>query len=481
MSKKKKAGIVVLVILLILAAAAGTIYFLGHRYYSKTNFLSDEEAVEQIEKQKAERKAAQKKTATEEEAEPEEEEEIDPELLEAQKNMAKYASSEPITTDGNVYNIMLVGLDTTKDDFVGNSDSMILISINYRLHKISMISFMRDLHVHIPGVGYRKLNAAFPNGGGPLLLETIEENFKIDINRYATVDFGNMIDIVDAIGPIEITFTEKEAENANKSIKQQCRILKLKSKKYLIPGEGSFLCNGMQTVAYARIRKVGNADYQRTERQREVLMKLLENIKAMDLDELDKLATKLLPMVTHNVPESEFWGLLAKLPTLLTYNIEQDRIPYDGKFHSYNGNLVPDSESTVRRLKETLYGEDGLDDEGNVIVEEEPEEVDYIVNDDDEYVVEHAIMKKADPWQVWGFEENHQILNELQPVRKAAVVADRISFDNLVLPKNKDGVKNPYITSNFIIHVPDAPQEKNYTLVQGSYQWKKRIAGTGIR
>ena len=69
MSKKKKAGIVVLVILLILAAAAGTIYFLGHRYYSKTNFLSDEEAVEQIEKQKAERKAAQEKTATEEEAE----------------------------------------------------------------------------------------------------------------------------------------------------------------------------------------------------------------------------------------------------------------------------------------------------------------------------------------------------------------------------------------------------------------------------
>ena len=116
---------------------------------------------------------------------------------------------------------MLVGLDTTKDDFVGNSDSMILISINYRLHKISMISFMRDLHVHIPGVGYRKLNAAFPNGGGPLLLETIEENFKIDINRYATVDFGNMIDIVDAIGPIEITFTEKEAENANKSIKNK--------------------------------------------------------------------------------------------------------------------------------------------------------------------------------------------------------------------------------------------------------------------
>ena len=118
----------------------------------------------------------------EEEAEP-----IDPELLEAQRNMEKYASTEPITTDGNVYNVLLVGLDTTKDNWVGNSDSMILVSVNYRLHKISMISLMRDLHVNIPGVGYRKLNAAYPNGGGPLLTQTVEENFKIDVDRYVRV------------------------------------------------------------------------------------------------------------------------------------------------------------------------------------------------------------------------------------------------------------------------------------------------------
>ena len=88
--------------------------------------------------------------------------------------MEKYASTEPITTDGNVYNVLLVGLDTTKDNWVGNSDSMILVSVNYRLHKISMISLMRDLHVNIPGVGYRKLNAAYPNGGGPLLTQTVD-------------------------------------------------------------------------------------------------------------------------------------------------------------------------------------------------------------------------------------------------------------------------------------------------------------------
>ena len=76
---------------------------------------------------------------------------------------AQYASTEPITTDGNVYNIMLVGLDTTDKGWIGNSDSMILISVNYRLEQISMISLMRDTHVMIPGIGYRKLNATYPN------------------------------------------------------------------------------------------------------------------------------------------------------------------------------------------------------------------------------------------------------------------------------------------------------------------------------
>ena len=311
--------------------------------------MTDDEVQALIEKQKEE----QQEKETEEETTVEEE--VDPELLEAQQNMAQYASAEPITTDGNVYNIMLVGLDTTDKGWIGNSDSMILISVNYRLEQISMISLMRDTHVMIPGIGYRKLNATYPNGGGPLLVKTVEENYKIDVDRYVTVDFGSMIDIIDEIGTIEITFTPKEAENANKSIKQQCRILGLKSNKYLIPGEGTYECNGMQAVAYARIRKVGNSDYQRTERQREVLLKLLDKVKAMSFEDLDRLATRLLPLLTHNVPESEFWGLLAKAPTLMKYKIISDRIPYDGMYHGYNGDLVPDWEPTVRKLKETIY------------------------------------------------------------------------------------------------------------------------------
>ena len=165
MSKKKKGAIVAGIFLVLIVIIAGVVYYMGHRYYTKTNYMTDDEVQALIEKQKEE----QQEKETEEETTVEEE--VDPELLEAQQNMAQYASAEPITTDGNVYNIMLVGLDTTDKGWIGNSDSMILISVNYRLEQISMISLMRDTHVMIPGIGYRKLNATYPNGGGPLLVK----------------------------------------------------------------------------------------------------------------------------------------------------------------------------------------------------------------------------------------------------------------------------------------------------------------------
>ena len=102
MSKKKKGAIVAGIFLVLIVIIAGVVYYMGHRYYTKTNYMTDDEVQALIEKQKEE----QQEKETEEETTVEEE--VDPELLEAQQNMAQYASTEPITTDGNVYNIMLV-------------------------------------------------------------------------------------------------------------------------------------------------------------------------------------------------------------------------------------------------------------------------------------------------------------------------------------------------------------------------------------
>lgn len=484
LSKKKIAGIVLGVILVLAAIAAGVIYYIGHRYYARTNYISDEEAARQIEEYQ--KKQAENDTALEDEEEEDGEddeevvEEIDPELQEALDNMERYSSTEPITTDGDVYNVILAGLDTTTEGWIGNTDSMILISINYRLHRISMISLMRDTYVHIPGIGNRKLNAAYPNGGGPLMVETIEENYKIDVDRYVTVNFGSMIDIIDEIGEIEITFTEAEANNANKSIKQQCRILGLKSKKYLIPGEGTYMCNGMQAVAYARIRKVGNSDYQRTERQREVMMKLLENVKEMSLEDLDRIATRILPLLTHNVPESEFWGLLAKAPTLLNYNIIQDRIPYDGMYYSYNGNLVPNWEETVRKLKETIYGEEAIDEEGNVITvsgqedgieggSENGETAAGISGTTESGYVDSQNQTGSDT-EGWS-EENGADVSSYDGMETTVPVD---SIEAVVEEQPEPELPAPYYMEIDGLEVGDAPEVSKEHMLPGDVYWKKK-------
>lgn len=330
-------------LLVVLVLAAGVLYEKGHGYFQRSNYAPDTVALIQ-----------------EVEGSPQqvdEQPETDPELLEIQQNIEKYSQSEAITTDGSVYNVLLVGVDRTSKTDQGNSDSMILISINYEREQISMISLMRDTYVQIPGVGYRKLNAAYANGGGSLLVKTVTENYKIQVDRYMAVSFRDMVNIVDAIGGITIIFTEKEARNANQTLTSMCKNMGLEDQleDYLLPGTGSYECNGLQAVAYARIRKVGNSDYQRTQRQREVLTKMIDKVKQLSIDDIDRLANEILPMITHNIPENEFWGLLGKAASLRNYSLEKDRIPYDGMFYSRNEYLIPDWEKTVAKLKESLY------------------------------------------------------------------------------------------------------------------------------
>ena len=100
-----------------------------------------------------------------------------------ERQLMDFSEAEPITNDGDVYNVLLVGVDRRDTSWAGNSDSMILMSLNYEKKQISMISLMRDTYVNIPGIGMRKLNAAHANGAGPLLLETVTENFKVQVGE----------------------------------------------------------------------------------------------------------------------------------------------------------------------------------------------------------------------------------------------------------------------------------------------------------
>ena len=213
-SKKKALLIALAVIVVLILGAVGAVYGVTHGFYRSSNYTSDEDAMKDFTN-------VGEDTTAEDEVNPEDatgEVLSDEEQQELDAKLAEFADSEPVTNDGNVYNVLLVGVDRRDKSWAGNSDSMILMSLNYEKKQISMISLMRDTYVNIPGIGMRKLNAAHANGAGPLLLETVTQNYKVQVDRYVSVDFNSMIDIIDKLGGVELTLSDDEVRVANNYI-----------------------------------------------------------------------------------------------------------------------------------------------------------------------------------------------------------------------------------------------------------------------
>ena len=349
---KKIVAIIFCLLLAVVAAGSFAIYFYGHSLISLANFVSDEDVM-QVETLP---EAAYEETEAILEGTVVNESELDNIHLQ----MSKTGSLDTILNK-DVYNIVLAGVDRRDKSWNGNADSVMLVSINAEKKRVSIISLMRDTYVNVAGHGYMKLNASYAYGAGPLLAKTIKENFRIDVDRYGAVDFEDMVKIVDALGGVELTLTDEEVEVANGYMMDMCNTMEIPYEEHLLPGWGTYMCDGIQAVAYARNRFVGNSDYSRTQRQRYVISQMVDRIKTLSSAELISFVIKVLPLITHNIPEEEIWDLVGDAPKLLTYSFVTDRVPYDGMYDiitvDSQGMLVPEWDETIRQMQDTIYGD----------------------------------------------------------------------------------------------------------------------------
>ncbi len=239
--------------------------------------------------------------------------------------------SHDLYSSSSVRNILLIGNDSRGDDR-GRSDSMILLSINSNTHKINLVSLMRDTYVDIPGYGWDRLNAAYFHGGPELLMDTIEENFYIDVDDYITINFTSFAGLVDAVGGVEIEVNEDEADAINVLLDSPEGVSLFgepKESDYL-NGAGKYKLGGKQALSYARLRKVGNADFERTERQRTVLTGILKN---MGVGSLFSMIGDAFPDVSTNMSSFDLYLLSLRLPWLLAfYDFDQVRIPAEDTY-----------------------------------------------------------------------------------------------------------------------------------------------------
>ena len=335
--KKKSAKtpllIVVLVLLIIVFAGLCVFYFGLKHYLGKTNYVDDSEVT------------------------------INYGLLTADEDDVEgFTEMETLDSEAAAAFAKEVNVGQNIDiaGWYGNSDSMILASINSQTKTIYMTSFMRDLYANIPNVGIRKLNSAYAIGGGPLLVSTIESNYRVDIDNYASVDFSSMANIIDLVGGVDLEVSTQEAGYINMYLDEQCRLQGLNASDYYVAGGGITHLNGNQAVGFARIRYTsrGNehSDYGRTSRQREILVQLMQKARSLDATTLLAVVNNMLPLITHNIDAATLTTLIANAPSYINYDIQTDRIPYDGLYSNLGEELVPDFEATINRLHQTIYG-----------------------------------------------------------------------------------------------------------------------------
>ncbi|MCQ2450575.1 MAG: LCP family protein [Clostridia bacterium] len=262
----------------------------------------------------------------------------------------KFSINSTETIDKDVVNIALFGIDSRATSgpgaFTGNSDSIMILSLNYKTNKIKLISVLRDSFVPMEINGkttYKKINAAYALGGkdnGPeTAVNTLNNVFGLDIKDYAAVNFYGMADIIDAVGGIDVELTKNEVTARGKNnnginvmIEEVCAKMGLKSKDYIVTEWGKQHLNGIQAVAYSRIRYCRNIwgtsnDYGRTDRQRFVMEQLFNKVRNLSKTKYMKLADALLPYTKTSLDTKEImslgWNMLTKKPTFEQYRIPQ--------------------------------------------------------------------------------------------------------------------------------------------------------------
>lgn len=266
--------------------------------------------------------------------------------------------------------IALVGIDSRDDKLKSdwNSDTMIIASINNDTKKVKLVSVYRDTYLCLgededENNSYGLANSAYCTGGAKKMINMLNKNLDMNISDFVTVNFQAVAETVELLGGIDVEMKKEEVIHLNNYCVETSEVTGMDYTP-LEEIEGVHHLNGVQAVAYARIRKTSGNDFRRAARQREVIYRIVEKAKNSSIATLNTVLDKIFPMIYTSLTEKE---ILSMGMNMLSYDIEdQTGFPFD---HLY-GDTVKEAmdgvdcvlpitlESNVIKLHEFLYPED---------------------------------------------------------------------------------------------------------------------------
>ena len=275
---------------------------------------------------------------------------LDQDRLEAYKDTGPYT------------NIALFGLDSREGELEGGvqSDCMMIASINNDTNEVKIMSVYRDTLLQQKDGTYEKANLAYHDGGPEEAIALLNRNFDLDIRNYVSVNFNALVDVIDALGGLDMELTQEEAfycngyafETAQVTGKEMVQIEEVAGMHHL---------DGVHAVGYARIRYTSGNDFKRTERQRVVLQMVADKAKKANLATLNKIVDKVFPQISTSLTLGDMMGFAAHI---LDYKIVQTggfpyRVTTDDSVRKHTGSyVVPiDLRSNVKQLHQEMFGE----------------------------------------------------------------------------------------------------------------------------
>ena len=249
--------------------------------------------------------------------------------------------------DDEVYNVLLVGTDSRDPNSdMGRSDSMMLVSFNKKENKSTVVSFLRDSLVDIDGYGKSRLGHTYAYGGVGLTINTINKTYDLDIQNYITINFENLVGIIDEIGGVKVYISEEEAEYYRQNGMPNIQ-------------SGDVILTGSQALAHARNRTLGS-DFERTRRQRSVMYGIYRKVmEDKDPSSILSLINYCMNQVETNMSVTEIYDMAKDVLAVDNLKMQRASLPQDGTYTdiTYEGMAVLeiDFDANKKFLEELLY------------------------------------------------------------------------------------------------------------------------------
>lgn len=265
--------------------------------------------------------------------------------------------SEEVEHQTGVVTFALFGLDsrTGQLDRGTLSDTMIIAVLDRETKEITMSSVYRDTLVQMEDGSYNKANAAYAFGGPQEAISMLNRNFDLNIEDYVSVNFNALVNVIDALGGVDLDVTEDEVPHLNNYQVETSKVVG--QERIPLEHGGMQTLNGVQAVSFARIRIIGG-DQQRTERQRRLIQAITDKAQTASLSTINKIIDQVFPQISTSLSLGE---ILDYAKDAFKYKLGESKgFPYDQFYNTLSGigsvGVVNDLPADVTGLHQFLYG-----------------------------------------------------------------------------------------------------------------------------